>query len=69
MIRLCLIIALAFIALHRPALASGMKVDLELVLAIDASSSVNPAEFRLQMEGVATAFRHPNVWQAIKDAS
>ena len=67
MIRTCLSIALVLFALQRPSWGGELKVDLELVLAIDASSSVNSTEFRLQMEGVATAFSHPRVWQAIKD--
>jgi hypothetical protein len=46
-----------------PALAG--PVELELVLAVDSSSSVNDAEFRLQMEGLAEAFRHPSVVAAI----
>ena len=41
-------------------------VDLELVLAIDASSSVDPSEWRLQMEGYAAAFRDSRVQAAIR---
>ena len=41
------------------------RVDLELILAVDASSSVSEAEFYLQMHGLATAFRHESVGQAI----
>ena len=40
-------------------------VDLELVLAIDASSSVDEAEWALQMDGYAAAFRDPGVQAAI----
>ncbi|MEM8813147.1 MAG: DUF1194 domain-containing protein [Pseudomonadota bacterium] len=43
-------------------------VDLELVLAIDASTSVDEAEFALQREGLANAFRHPDVIAAIQSA-
>jgi hypothetical protein len=43
----------------------SQKVDLALVLAIDCSSSVDPAEFRLQMEGIAAALRHPALHDAI----
>ncbi len=51
----------------RRALAqAGQPVDLELVLAIDASSSVSPGEFDLQMRGLAEAFRHPAVHGAIR---
>ena len=41
-------------------------VDLELVLAVDASSSVSAEEFDLQMRGFADAFRHPAVAAAIR---
>lgn len=41
------------------------SVDLELVLAIDLSASVNDAEYDLQREGTAEAFRDPDVMAAI----
>lgn len=41
-------------------------VELELVLAVDASSSVNRGEFDLQMQGIAEAFRSPAVVSAIQ---
>lgn len=40
-------------------------VDLELVLAIDASSSVDDAEWALQMNGYASAFRDERVQAVI----
>ena len=43
----------------------GEPVDLELVLAVDASSSVSDEEFDLQMKGLADAFRHEAVMAAI----
>ena len=42
-----------------------LPVDLELVLAVDASGSVDEAEFALQMGGIAYAFRNPAVVEAI----
>ena len=45
--------------------ARAADLDLELVLAVDASSSVDDREFALQMSGIAAAFRHPAVIQAI----
>ncbi|MFD2207406.1 DUF1194 domain-containing protein [Kiloniella antarctica] len=42
-----------------------LDVDLELVLAVDASTSVSAQEFDLQMRGIAQAFREPQVMQAI----
>ena len=44
---------------------AGVSVELELVLAVDASSSVDDGEFALQMQGIAAAFRHPDVQAAI----
>ena len=46
----------------------GRPVDLELVLAVDASSSVSASEFELQIQGLAQAFRDPRVLQAIRAA-
>ncbi|MCZ6663758.1 MAG: DUF1194 domain-containing protein [Gammaproteobacteria bacterium] len=40
-------------------------VDLQLVLAIDASASVDPIEFALQMSGIAAGFRDQEVIAAI----
>ncbi len=44
---------------------AGAPVELELVLAVDASSSVDDGEFALQMQGIAAAFRHADVQAAI----
>ncbi len=41
------------------------SVDMELIIAIDVSSSVDEREYRLQMGGIAAAFRHPAVLDAI----
>ena len=42
------------------------QVDLQLVLAVDASGSVNMPRFNLQMQGYAAAFRNPRVLNAIR---
>jgi hypothetical protein len=47
------------------AAAAGEAVDLEIVLAVDASGSVDEAEWRLQMDGIAAAFRDEAVQAAI----
>jgi hypothetical protein len=47
---------------------AARPVDLELVLAVDASSSVDRTEFHLQMVGLAGAFRHPKVHAALRAA-
>ncbi len=46
--------------------AAQTPVLLELVLAIDGSSSVNDDEFDLQMTGLAEAFRTPDVLGALE---
>lgn len=50
---------------ERPASADQATVDLQLVLAIDVSSSVNYGEFDLQMRGYVAAFRSAEVKEAI----
>jgi hypothetical protein len=45
--------------------ASGPPVDLALVLAVDASGSVNQTRFDLQKHGYAQAFRSREVIEAI----
>ena len=45
---------------------SPASVDLALVLAVDASGSVDRVRFELQQQGYAAAFRHPRVIGAIQ---
>ncbi len=62
-------VALGFgLAVLVPAEVRGQEqqVDMALVLAVDASSSVSTEEFDLQMRGLAQAFRDPAVVQAIR---
>lgn len=55
-------------AAGRPAHAQGDgAVDLLLVLAADASGSIDQEEFRLQREGYANAFRDDRVIRAMTD--
>ncbi len=42
-------------------------VAIELVLALDSSASMNAAEFDLQIQGLAAAFKDPAVLQAVTD--
>jgi uncharacterized protein DUF1194 len=44
-------------------------VDLQLVLAVDASGSVDQRRFELQQQGYVAAFRDPRVLQAIQSGS
>ena len=41
-------------------------VDLQLVLAVDASGSVDQRRFDLQKQGYVAAFRNPKVMNAIR---
>src|SRR6185369_15985708 len=42
-----------------------LTVDLALVLAVDCSTSVDAGDFRLQMDGLTAALRHPALARAI----
>src|SRR3954452_25584627 len=69
MFRLISILAIALLALTAPARAQTQAVpttDLLLVLAVDASGSVNQTRFELQRRGYADAFRNPRVLNAIR---
>jgi hypothetical protein len=43
-----------------------VEVDLELVLAVDVSSSIDHDEHILQRQGYVAAFRHPDIVRAIE---
>src|SRR5213080_2658431 len=49
-----------------PAAAAQTAADLALVLAVDASGSVDQVRFELQKRGYVAAFRHARVLQAIR---
>ena len=51
--------------LTTPCRAEEIAVDLELVLAVDASGSVDETEYQLQMQGLAQALQSPAVLDAI----
>ena len=60
-----MVIALS-LHLGKAAAAENMPVDLELVLAVDISLSMDEDEQRLQRDGYVTAFRNPEIIEAIK---
>jgi hypothetical protein len=62
-----LAVALALPILPQCRAAAQIPVPLELILAVDASGSVSPDEFDLQVKGLAAAFRDPDVISAIRD--
>ena len=64
---LAVLAALGALSIAAPA-SAGTPVELELVLAVDASSSVDDGEFALQMQGIAAAFRDADVQAAIDGA-
>jgi hypothetical protein len=59
-----LFFCLVVLCLAQPARAAD-AVDLKLVLALDASSSVDIGEYALQLRGIAAALRDPDVQGAI----
>lgn len=60
--------AAALCLLATPALAQErIPVAIELVLALDSSASVDRAEFQLQLDGLALAFRDPDVLRAVEN--
>ena len=62
------IIFLAVIFCANPS-ARAESVDLELVLALDASGSVDMDEFSLQLQGIAAGFRDDAVNHAIRSGT
>lgn len=59
--------ALALLAFAlQPALAQKTAVDVELVIAVDVSGSIDPVEARLQRDGYYAALTNPKVIRAIQ---
>lgn len=59
------IIGLVLVIWGAPAHAQGRNCTLALILAIDVSGSVDRDEYRLQMDGLAEAFRTEDIAAAI----
>jgi len=65
--RRCARAALLSLAVLAPSAAeAGRAVDLELVLAVDVSGSIDAVEARMQRDGYVAAIRHPDVIEAIQ---
>lgn len=63
---LALLLVLTILSAERRAAAEGeIAVDLELVLAVDVSGSIDPAEALLQREGYMQALVSPEVVRAV----
>jgi len=65
---LCAVLALLAIGALVAAEAQT-SVDLQLVLAVDASGSVSEERFQLQQQGYVAAFRNPRLLEAIRAGS
>ena len=59
-------LALDALGLAAPARAADLPVDVELILAVDVSRSMDPREQALQRQGYIDALRHPEVIEAIR---
>jgi hypothetical protein len=64
-----LLFALAGAFFAAPAPARALPVDLELVIAVDISRSVDDEEARLQRQGYIEAFRNPRIVEAIQSGA
>src|SRR5215475_13165650 len=64
--RCLLALLLLCVSLVPESQAGETVVDLELVLAVDASGSVDTEEYALQLSGIAAGFRDPDVRKAIR---
>lgn len=65
--KFCLFVACAALAMAcGPASSQETDVDLELVLAVDVSRSMDPTEQELQKDGYVAALQHPEVLAAIR---
>lgn len=62
---ICLMVSAVFILVPSRSNAQTQSCDLALVLAMDASSSVNEKEYDLQLKGMAAALLDTEVTQAI----
>src|SRR5579875_2920188 len=60
-----LLCGLLVLALTGQRAAAQMPVNVAIILAVDASGSVDQARFELQKRGYAAAFRTPDVLRAI----
>ncbi len=59
-------VAAAVLLLCAGPVRAAAEVDLQLILAVDCSASIDAREFDLQMAGIAAAFRDGEVVEAIR---
>lgn len=63
-----LLLSLALLHVRSTQAQDNQAVELELILAVDTSLSVNAEEYDIQMRGLALAFRDPSVVEAVEAA-
>jgi len=69
-LRIGLLLPALIVAVFVPGVSEAQRdVDLELIMAIDVSGSVDSEEYALRMGGIADAFRDPDIQGAIEIAS
>lgn len=69
-LRIGFLLPALFVAVFVPGISEAQRnVDLELIMAVDVSGSVDGEEYALQMGGIADAFRDPDIQGAIEVAS
>ena len=64
----CIALLLTLLHVRSVQAQIGQAVELELVLAVDTSLSINADEYAIQMGGLALAFRNSHVISAIEAA-
>ncbi|NQW11947.1 MAG: DUF1194 domain-containing protein [Alphaproteobacteria bacterium] len=62
-----IVAVLAIVLMFSAVPADAEPVDVELVLAVDSSASVDYAEFNLQLQGLSLAFQDAELARAIAD--
>ncbi len=65
----CAFVALAFMSVASAPAQATEDVDLQLILMVDASGSIDEREFALQRLGYARAFKNPRVVNAIRSGA
>ena len=60
------VLALIYLFFAQVTLAQPVEVDVKIVISVDASGSIDPAEFRLQIDGIAAALRDGSVQRAVQ---
>ncbi|HEX2146083.1 MAG TPA: DUF1194 domain-containing protein, partial [Pseudorhizobium sp.] len=63
---LAILLSLSMVSTPLAQVSAGGEVDVELVLAVDVSRSMDYEEVRIQREGYVAALRHPDFIAAVQ---